>query len=98
MTKKELKTQLVELYDFKINELEGKSLIELEKLLQKSASEKITLEKNPNKFFYIKSMPKPKQIQQKTSEKSGWIVFFAFVFVLLLAFILFLTIAFINRG
>ncbi|WP_258555484.1 hypothetical protein [Mesomycoplasma hyopneumoniae] len=43
-------------------------------------------------------MPKPKEIQTKTSTKAGWIVFFAFIGVLLLAFILFMTLAFINTG
>ncbi|ATP59492.1 hypothetical protein [Mesomycoplasma dispar] len=98
MKEKELKKQLVELYDFEISELENKSEIELEKLLEKSKNEKISLKHNPNKFFYIKSMPKPKEIKTKTSTKAGWIIFFAFISVLLLAFILFLTIAFINRG
>ncbi|WP_348602597.1 hypothetical protein ABJ972_02900 [Mesomycoplasma hyopneumoniae] len=98
MRKKELKKQLVELYDFEISELENKSEIELEKLLQKSKNEAIILKNNPNKFFYIKSMPKPKEIQAKTSTKAGWIVFFAFIGVLLLAFILFMTLAFINAG
>ncbi|AJR12020.1 Uncharacterised protein [Mesomycoplasma dispar] len=98
MKEKELKKQLVELYDFEISELENKSEIELEKLLEKSKNEKMALKHNPNKFFYMKSMPKPKEIKTKTSTKAGWIIFFAFISVLLLAFILFLTIAFINRG
>ncbi|CAT04788.1 Uncharacterised protein [Mesomycoplasma conjunctivae] len=95
--KEKIIKELVKIYDHEQKKLENKSLEELNEILEQAKEDKIRLKSNPNKFFYIKSLPKPKEVKTTTSTKAGAIVFIAFVLTLLLAGALFFIIAFTNN-
>ncbi|WP_025755661.1 hypothetical protein [Mycoplasmopsis cricetuli] len=93
-SRQEIIRKLHELYNLEISEIEFLTLEELEKILKQEEEKQIFLNKNPNKFFYIKSLPLPKEVKKINSNKPGWIIFSVFVLLLFLIFVLFMILAF----
>ncbi|MGZ9413648.1 hypothetical protein [Mycoplasma sp. 480] len=96
-TKQELIEHLVYKYALDEKYLSQLSLEQLEELYQEKEKESLLIAKNPNKFFYIKSLPVPKEVETKTSTKGGWIIFGAFITVIIFAIVLFLLLAFLKN-
>lgn len=68
---------------------------EIQKEVDKHQKLQARQKRNPNRFFIINGLPSPKEYQTKTSSKAGlWIVLSLFI-VLLLAFGMFMLIAFV---
>ncbi|VDR41793.1 hypothetical protein [Mycoplasmopsis caviae] len=93
---------LENVYDYKTVDLEKMSIDELKKLLeerqQEKAKEKSIYNENPNKFWMIKGMPKPKEHKVNSSTKGGLIVFLVWCAVMLLTGAGFMVFAFLaNR-
>ncbi|WGI36972.1 hypothetical protein [Mesomycoplasma lagogenitalium] len=95
-TESELKEILNYKYKFEIEYLNKLTYEQLQELYDQKEKEEIALAKNPNKFWYIKSLPVPKEVKTKTSSKAGIWVFVAFCLVLLSVFIIFMVLAFWN--
>ncbi|TQC54712.1 hypothetical protein [Mycoplasmopsis cynos] len=93
----ELKEHLIHKYNLDEKYLNKLSEQELNELYEQKEKESLIIAKNPNKFFYIKSLPVPKEVETKTSSIGGKIVFFAFIIMLLLFFVLFFVLAFIKH-
>ncbi|UUD36183.1 hypothetical protein NPA08_04510 [Mycoplasmopsis citelli] len=95
------KEQMIEhlIYKYEINEeyLHSLSDEQIKNLYQQKEHESLILAKNPNKFFYLKSLPVPKEVKTKTSSKAGKWIFLAFIIMLILLFTLFMLVAFLNN-
>ncbi|UWD34012.1 hypothetical protein [Mesomycoplasma molare] len=83
-------------YELDLKYLESLDFNQLEEIYLKKEKEELSLLKNPNKFFYVKGLPVPKEVETKTSEKGGKLIFAFFVLTLLLVLVLFFVLAIIN--
>lgn len=85
---------LIDIYDQNPEVVQKMSDDELQDEVNKLNKAKARERRNPNRFFVINGMPAPKEYQTKTSSKAGmWVVISLFI-VLLVAFGMFLLIAF----
>ncbi|EFF41110.1 hypothetical protein [Mycoplasmopsis alligatoris] len=89
---------LVNVYELDYETVEKFNDDELKQELEKHQDLAIDNSKNPNKFWIIKGLPKPKNFQTTTSTKGGWIIFGIFIFMLLIAGLTFMLIAFAKHG
>lgn len=94
MELKKIKDLLIYKFGYSQKEIENLSEEEILKIWNQKQEEELIIAKNPNKFFYIKSMPVPKNVETKTSSKAGVIVFIVFILMLIAVFVLFLVLAF----
>lgn len=90
---------LESVYDCKKDDLEKLDLDQLKKLLeekqQNKAKEKSYYQENPNKFWMIKGMPKPKEHKVNSSTKGGLIVFLVWLAIMILIGVGFMIFAFV---
>ncbi|TDV23535.1 hypothetical protein BCF59_0526 [Mycoplasmopsis mustelae] len=96
-SRNELIEHLIYKYEFQQEYLNSLNDEQLLSLYNQKENESLILAKNPNKFFYIKSLPIPKDVKPKTSAKAGKWIFIAFIVMILLLFTLFMIVAFINN-
>ncbi|VEU59351.1 hypothetical protein [Mesomycoplasma neurolyticum] len=94
MEKQEIINKITKIYNYEKNQIENLSLEELKNLLKELEEKQAFINKNPNSFFYIKSLPVPKEVKQIKSTIPGWIIFFVFIFLLLMVFVIFMILAF----
>ncbi|WP_033161008.1 hypothetical protein [[Mycoplasma] collis] len=93
--KNKLINKIIELYDVEENEIKNLSIDELKTKLNMLEKKQAFINKNPNSFFYIKSLPLPKKVKQINSTIPGWIIFFIFILLLASTFVIFLILALI---
>lgn len=93
----EMKELLILKWDYKAEDLEKLSENQIEALYNKRQKEEIKALKNPNRFFILRSMPAPKNVETKTSSKAGIIVFVAFILMLILMIAIFLYLGLSNH-
>lgn len=91
------KNMLINIYNFDKKEVEKLNNSEINKLLLQKEKEQIAISKNPNKFWFIKEMPPPKQFQTKTSKTYGFLVILTLFLVLIGFLIMFIVLAFLNN-
>ena len=98
MNKKEhKKNMLINIYNLDKKEVEKLNDSEINKLLLQKEKEQIVISKNPNKFWFIKKMPPPKEFKTKTSKTYGFLVILALFLVLVGFLIMFIVLAFLNN-
>ncbi|MGZ9762317.1 hypothetical protein ACXYRQ_02465 [Mycoplasma sp. 394] len=96
MNKEKIIEHLIYKYEMDLEYLKSLNDEQLKKLYKQKENESLIIAKNPNKFFYIKSLPVPKEYKHKTTTKGGKIIFLTFIIMLILLFVLFITVAFIK--
>ncbi|MGZ9756688.1 hypothetical protein [Mycoplasma sp. 4423] len=96
MNKEKIIEHLIYKYEMDLEYLKSLNDKQLKNLYKQKENESLIIAKNPNKFFYIKSLPIPKEYKHKTTIKGGKIIFLTFIIMLILLFVLFITVAFIK--
>ncbi|TNK91987.1 hypothetical protein C4M96_02600 [Mycoplasmopsis pullorum] len=90
----------LEEFENKLNKLKKNKLNQLKERNQNQGDDIIfdldisDEEKNPNSFWIIKGLPKPKKFKATTSRKWGVIVVLAWAFAMLCVLLMFLSLAF----
>ncbi|MGZ9755802.1 hypothetical protein ACXYRR_02620 [Mycoplasma sp. 246B] len=96
MNKEKIIEHLIYKYEMDLEYLKSLNDEQLKNLYKQKENESLIIAKNPNKFFYIKSLPIPKEYKHKTTAKGGKIIFLVFIIMLIWLFVLFITVAFIK--
>ncbi|QZE12496.1 hypothetical protein [Mycoplasma sp. Ms02] len=89
---------LIHVYNYQPEQLSSLSQTELEQLLAQEQGKLIRKKKNPNGFWIIRGLPEPKEIEQTTSAKWGYIIVFAFFAALILGGVAIMLIGLVRNG
>ncbi|ADE19702.1 hypothetical protein [Mycoplasma crocodyli] len=89
---------LISVYNLEQEIVEKMSDEELISELNNQQDEAINNSKNPNKFWIINGLPKPKNFKTSTSTKAGWIIFIVFIIMLFVVGLTFLLLAFSKHN
>ncbi|UVD81826.1 hypothetical protein NV226_00730 [Mycoplasma iguanae] len=92
-----LKNKLIDLYGQNSEKIKKLTAEEMQQLIYKIEKDNLDKNSNPNKFFILNSMPKPKKWETKTSPKAGIWVIIAFIFIFIIFGILMFYLAFANN-
>lgn len=92
-----LKDKLINLYNQNPKKVEKMDLEEMKKMCKEIEDRLLRENKNPNKFWIIKSMPEPKNWETKTTKKAGIWVFIIFILVFLIFGAMMFYLAFKNN-
>ncbi len=88
---------LINIYNLDEKEVEKLSDSQINKLLEQKEKEQIAISKNPNKFWFIKGMPPPKEFKTKTSKTYGFLIILILFLVLIGFLVVFIVLAFLNN-